>query len=561
MQKTKEINNKGAMKKILILNISTLAAMLIYFSASAQDKPKQTFGEEVIVGQAYKPQLTDAVKIDVNPVPDAPDTAKPRMTYSTQSALLPVEPLKSKLKAPSLKMPLDELHHNFVKAGIGNYSNIYLEYFYNSLRSKEHLFTAHALHHSGSGSVKGGKFGQSLLDLNGKKIIGKIALQANAGFEQQVYHYYGLVPDTIFSDLNPRQRFMDVHLGGGFENAIADADKVHFGGGINFYNFSDRYKTKESDIGLSANFTNPIGDNRLLLKGDFDFIHYDFEGKSNNRTLLKILAQYRFVTNGFRVNAGFKTASESDSIGGKFHFYPDIQLEADLAGKFLTVFGSITGNLDKNTYRDMAYENPFIKSGSEIRNANEKFELSGGLKGSLTDHLTYRTGLAYKNYSNLYFYVNDSSDARKFVPIYDSATTTVLNFNFEAGYKLLENFNLNTSFNYNYYTVSSAMRHAYQRPGMEWMLTGIYNIDDKIILNGDLFVIGSRYATVLGSSKDVKLKSIADLNVGMTYVFTNLKGLQAFIQAQNLMATKYNIWNYYPNRGFQIIGGIKLSFL
>jgi hypothetical protein len=550
------------------INIALFAAMLGSALAAKAQQPQKVGDNTVDVTYQYRPKISDAVKIDVNPVPETQVAEKPDMQYTTQPTPMDIKVQKTKLPAPSIKGDkLEELHHNFVKLGVGNYSNIYAEYFFNTLRDRNKLFTAHLLHHSGTGPINSSNFGNEHIDLYGRKLFGKTALDANIGFHQDSYHWYGQLPkDTTGGNKKPflKQAFMNFNLGLNFENAGAAADAFHYKAGAGFYTFSDKYNTSENDIRLAAKGIEPVKDNRIEINAAFDYMTYKFN-KAESRTFTAVDAAYVFRTHGLRLNAGLKTANESDSFGSKFHAYPDIKAEADVVDKYVTVFAAITGGLDKVTYQSLATENPFIMPGSPLRNTNKKFEISGGIKGSLSSRTVYKASIAYRNYQNLYFFMNahDSTGkfSRTFVPMYDTGTTTVLNFNAEIGYTISDRFNLNTSLDLNNYSVS-AIAKPFERPAMKWMLTGRYNVDKKVIFTADAYVLGKRWAGVVGQSDSYKtLPPVLDFNAGVTYVFSNLKGLQAFIEAQNLMANQYQLWNYYPERGFQIIGGVKLSFL
>ena|ERR1017187_6723864 len=98
-------------------------------------------------------------------------------------------------------------------------------------------------------------------------------------------------------------------------------------------------------------------------------------------------------------------------------------------------------------------------------------------------------------------------------------------------------------------------------PGFTWMLTGNYKIENKIVFGGDLFFVDSRYATDLSEKVITTLKPFIDLNAHVSYAFANIPGFKAFIQLNNIFGYEYQLWNYYPVRGFQIVGGGMFSFL
>jgi outer membrane receptor protein involved in Fe transport len=125
----------------------------------------------------------------------------------------------------------------------------------------------------------------------------------------------------------------------------------------------------------------------------------------------------------------------------------------------------------------------------------------------------------------------------------------------------MENLNLSTKVDLNSYGMDDKLQKPYERPAFEWMLTGNYNIDNKIVFGGDVFYVGGRYAADLGEKNITSLKPFFDMNAHVSYSFENVKGLKAFVELNNIFGNQYMIWNNYPVRGFQIVGGVMFSFL
>ena len=55
-----------------------------------------------------------------------------------------------------------------------------------------------------------------------------------------------------------------------------------------------------------------------------------------------------------------------------------------------------------------------------------------------------------------------------------------------------------------------------------------------------------------------KLKNTIDANIGIEYRYS--KVLSAFINLNNITASKKYYWNFYPTQGFNILGGLTYSF-
>jgi hypothetical protein len=543
-----------------------LAAASSIFTAVSQSANAQGIKDQVVTNYSQiKPKLADAVKIDIVPVQvEFKPFTKPEMTYTTDPFLMNTVAERTKLPTMTIKsFPIPPLQHSFVKGSFGNYSDLYGEIFYNTLRNRTSLLSVDLKHHSGNGPVKNSGFSTNSIDLFGSQIINaRYDLSGSLGFRRDANHFYATIPDTLKPiGLSDFQAFNDFHARVNFANTGADTGKLRYNLGLGYYSFTDYYKTAENDITVMVKADEPLGNNHIVLDGSYDYMGYKTEN-SLTRTLLKINLAYELKAGIVRAHLGFKTADETDSTTGYFHFYPDVKVEADLVEKYLTVYGGITGGLDKTTFRDFGYENPFIISNPDLKNVNDKFDLYGGLKGSFSSNSSFLVSAALRNYHNFFFYLQDTIDRRKYVPVYDTGTTTNINVHAELAWSFLENLDLSTKVDLNSYSVSTLkVQKPFERPAFQWMLTGNYNIDNKIVFGTDIYFVSSRYATDLKEKEITTLKPYLDLNAHVSYAFTNVKGLKAFVALNNITGNKYLIWNNYPVRGFQVLGGVMYSFL
>lgn len=547
------------MKNLNIKYLILLSGALILLLQPA--KAQQKFNEEFDIVKPYKPKLSDAVKIDVIPEKELAEAKKPDMKFTTPPFLFPTTPFKAKLKSVGIgSVPLEDLNRAFVKAGFGNYTNLYLEAFYNSLRSKDLLYTAHGKWNTGNGPVKNSGFTESFIDLNGKKIFKKNILEANIGYRNDNLHYYGYDHDSLdFNKDSIKQNFSDFYLNGSFNNDRSDTGAFKYSLGAAYYYFSDRFKSNENDVTLFATAAEPFMGNNILFKSSFDYINY--KALNNySRTILKIDVGYKFGWETIRAYAGFKTANETDSGSSYFHFYPDVNLETNIFEQNLIAFGGMTGDLQKNTFKSFARENQFIQSVIDIKNTNKKFDLYGGLKGSINASTSYLASLSYQTFNNMYFYMNDSVDTKRFLPVYDNPNTGLIKLHGETGFLFSDELSFSLGANYYKYSMSS-LEKPFHRPTVDAVLTGKYNLQNKIIIGADIFAFNIRAAKVLGAdATEIRnLKGAFDVNTFVTYRFN--KNFSFFIELKNILGTKYNIWNYYDVRGFQVMGGLKISFL
>jgi outer membrane receptor protein involved in Fe transport len=94
-----------------------------------------------------------------------------------------------------------------------------------------------------------------------------------------------------------------------------------------------------------------------------------------------------------------------------------------------------------------------------------------------------------------------------------------------------------------------------------------YDILDKLLFRGQLFVISPRKAKTFNPSEgdfvaenvySISLPAIYDINLGIEYRYS--KKLSAFLNINNIASVKYYQWENYPVQGLNILGGIAFSF-
>ena len=92
-----------------------------------------------------------------------------------------------------------------------------------------------------------------------------------------------------------------------------------------------------------------------------------------------------------------------------------------------------------------------------------------------------------------------------------------------------------------------------------------YDIADKIIVKGNINLLGSRKAYSYRKPHDIDenyhsytLPTILDMNLGIEYRYNSK--ISAFIDFNNFTASKYQRWSNYPTQSINIIGGATISF-
>ncbi|MCX6352990.1 MAG: hypothetical protein NTX03_14205 [Bacteroidetes bacterium] len=506
------------------------------------------------------------------PIAEKNDAKRPEFKYATPSFLFAQTPYQSNLKPVNIKQTytLAPIKKGFAKIGFGNYSNILGEVYINSGRDKELLYTAHAKYNYGKAATitkDSSAMTDVVADVMAKKILGHNTIIGGVDYNGNIFHYYGKPNEKALTGSSNYQNFSDFSIHTGLEHGLKDTGKLKVLADINYNNFQDFYHTQEHNITLNAKIIEPIKSADLIFEGVYDFIYYsyftkrdyaDVNKKKSNRGITQINARYQTQLGIVRGSIGFKTTTESDSTSSKFWFYPDLHLDVDITEKYLTAFANVTGGVQKNTFRSLAKENPFLQSNLVPKNTNA-FIADVGLKGSTSSGLVYMGSLAYNMVNNMYFFANDTVESRRFVLQYYAPITTVLKVHGELGYAPKNIYSLTFGGNYyNYSFQDNTIEEPFYKPPFDVYVAGRYYLKEKLTIGSEVFAFGSRYAKTIGSSNIITLKPALDFNLWTDYNYNDR--FVFFLELKNLLGTQYSLWNYYPVRGFQAVAGVKVSF-
>jgi len=557
------------MKNQILLAILLVVSHVL--AAQTNEGNKKIYNDTLNIVGKYQPKITDAAKLDVVPAGEKMEVTKPTITYTAKSKLLQVETTNN-IKLPSLsiiKSPRKDFDHFYIKAGFGNYMNLLIDANYNSTLLSDRALSVRLMSHSGNSTIKYSNAAVQLADISARKDFSTKALTAKLVVDNSSYHYFGFrLADSINTDsIDPksiRQNYLFTGINFGFNNELEKREKIHYWGKLGISNLYDYYKKNEFSVNFYGKLEQYFNGNPIRFETQVDhFIYSSPLHLNNHRTLFDIKASYIFLRDNWKAELGFDAPTESDTNVTKTHFYPNILLEASLAGSYFNVFGGLRGNLTLNSYYSVVQENPYVINELELRNTNNKFELFGGFKGSAGSKFRYFAQFSYHNLENVLLFVNelnaDSSYNQRFTAIYDSSNTTLMRIKIETSISPISNLFIFVGFNYDIYDQNPPEAYPWHIPILQTKLTARYTLQDKITFNLDYFILGKRYARdPFNLSTPIELDPINDLNFGINYKFN--KTWSIFFQFNNITNQKYSYWNNYQLRGFNFLVGGKANF-
>lgn len=545
-------------------------------AANAQKDSITNAGDEtVVVVKDYVPTLIDANKISDAPLADTTSAFTPVFKYdvdvkkyNTVFTSTPIKPVK--IKDDNIK----KLYRGFIKGGYGTHNTPYAEIFYNALRSKEFDAGFHFRHLSSMGKIKNYGYSDNSsngFSLYGKKFIDAGILNAELGFDRKMVHYYGYDRnETVYSKRETKQRFADFAGKIDFTNNNTDKNSWDYGVGLAFNNYGAKRnadKTSETGFNLNGNLGKYFNDNyaSLNLKLDYtkteqpDGIYQsgDFPNPVNN-LVFKLHPRYKINVYDFDLTFGVNLEAESVEES-KMHLYPYAEARYKVAQDVLSVYGSVSGGVIKNSYKSITTENPFTDNFIFPGNSNNKLEFKAGTDIKLDKEISFNGYVSFSRVTDKLFFYNIPRTGGEYVTftnLYDDADILKLH----GGLQFLQSDKMQLGLYATYQNIKTdEFVKPWYIPTVVTGLTGNYTMQDKVIIKADLFFNGSQFAPdETGEKEFVKLDGWVDANLCVEYRYSKL--LSVFAQVNNIASQQYFRWYNYPSYRFSAMGGFTYSF-
>lgn len=500
--------------------------------------------------------------------PVLPNTqSKGNYTYQVKNFFLDLKPVVTDTQPFQRNFPKtkDRLFHNYAKVGFGNYQSPLAEIYINSVESdflNYGVFFKHQGFYTGPKDGKNSAEDHTNIRLDASYFQEDIEFFGKLGYDRDKHHFYGytsvpgieILPDEI------SQIFNTVYGNVGLRK-IDRQDFYNYEASLSLRLFNDNYLAREHEAGAKAMFELRSDDDRLsggvqaeaFISSPSDATYSDI-----NRNYVKFNPYIEYANEDFQVRAAANMVIENDVIPNKtsnFRIFPSLLASYHLSESF-GLYAGYEGDVIRKTYYDFVMENPFLGPNSQLRNTVQTFQIDAGVQGSVSEALTYKTGIRFGEYQNLHFYGNHVNDSTRFQLIYDDVTQ-VLNYHFSLGWKYEDWYRLQASANYFHYELSG-ISGPWHRPEWEIGLDNSFSPDEKWLISANAHLMGGIQALNLRSGNTETLSPIIDLSARADYSFT--PRFSVFVEGNNLLNQKNErYWNYRV-RGIQGIGGLTFKF-
>lgn len=564
--------------KTIVLILLLLSAGL--WSVSAQERQWDERGEieatEVVITKDRRIELPRANRNFEQVMPTKLIGARPTLSLQPVDLQIALPQIDPRIRVLTMKAePIPKIYGNYLKGGLGNFGHSYFDGYFNNKRNKNYSYGARVYHNefmSGAVDGRNSGAGQQSLSLFGKAMNPKVATSGSIGYQRNKVHLYGYQPWALIEDNTSdlgieadsiRRIYHAVSVQTGIKNNNLKSD-VDYQLQINSVFFFDGEGNNENDFVLDGGFDYQMSDDWNVT---FDAQAYitQFKNDADEESLLRNLLVFRpavsYRLNKLLIKGGLNFIYDSDSMAyaNGIYLFPDIEASYPLL-RGLEVKAGFKGDIERNNYRQFAYENPFIAHRQVLLNTVAPVKLYAEFKGSVGNVFGAKAGASLTNYRNMHFYIQGLDNPAAFAIIYDTARVTVANVYGEIDLKPLEGLHMNLKANYYAYEMGALDNH-YHRPAYDVLLLSRYNISQKIIVKNNLWMVGGIPVVDMyrgGFGQEIVLDPFVRWDVGLEYLFQ--QRFSVFFDMNNILNQNYERWVHYPSRGMHFRLGLSYHF-
>ncbi len=463
-----------------------------------------------------------------------------------------------------------KLYNAYAKIGVGNAVIPFAELGYSSLRSKKYSIGTHINYRrlNELNKIKDSDWSELGVSLFGQRFWKKHTLSAGMGFEKEDYNYYGfhqtypkdffINPPDLAQSLN---RFdVDVKL----LSTKKDSFNLRYQGELDYKLTQAKEDLQEHYVTANVQLSQFVGAELYKV----DVIADINDHPVNTSSILGLKPSISTLGENFKILAGLGAYLNAGS-DNDFHFYPLAELKYNALEDVLVPYAGLSGGIQRNNFRAFSNVNLFVREGIPLINTNQKYEVYGGIRGTLSQSSSFNLSATHQNLENAYFFVKSYPISGftdyQFSVVYDDLKELKL----QAEYAYRSDEKLKVFLKAQYFNYSTKNEtEAWHRPELIVNLNGIYSLRQKLNVSLDLFFWGEQSARSfeqdpnalpgINMEKVEKLDAFVDANLGFEYRYT--KKLAAFIRFNNIAGVSYKKYQDYPTQGFNVLGGFSYSF-
>jgi len=444
-------------------------------------------------------------------------------------------------------------------------------------------------HISSQGGIKGvalnNDFYKTSVDLTYGNQLQNLTWISDLGYQNQMYNWYGIPENfsqTTIDRINPKHTFNNFYVG----TNLSLRDSFFKEASLKYNRFWDALGSVENRFYVKPSFEFDLLNQKIKTNLIVDYLGGNFEKNFFGTNAIK----YGFTNfgihpsivvnkNDWAINIGASVfySIDNENSTSKLFVYPQVNASLKVVGDFMIFYTGIEGGLDQNSYRDFSNENPFVSPTLAIAPTDKQFDLFAGLKGKLSNNVSYTLRGSVQNEKNKPLFKSNQFNifsantesyqfGNSFGIVYDDIKTIAFYGELKADYNKNISIGLNGSYSRFFTTYQE---EAWNLPSIKFGANINVNITKKWYAGANVFYVGERKEVVYIQSliavfppeyypETTNLKSYFDANFNIGYQYS--ERLTGFLKFNNIANQSYQKWTNYPVQGLQVLLGASYKF-
>ncbi|PCJ80488.1 MAG: hypothetical protein COA49_08435 [Bacteroidetes bacterium] len=579
------------MKSITLPILSLIVINSSTYAQEASTSNSDTLKMDVTFVGEREMVVKDALKLQSWPELRTLESGNKEFSYRLLAKRMNVNPIWTMIDPVRLRVdaPLSLLYRGYARAGYGVYNTPIIELSMTDLRSREGTWGFQSSHFATDAplGLVDERFQDSDAGVWLSRFIGKERVDLAANIERDNIVYYGNVKsDTLPPDtsLGTHERYLKYGGNVSFKSHHRDSTDMNHEIDLGWQQFRDLSGTTENYFEGTFSMGKFVDQERFALDGSINVDRLQMTSLQGDTTktdgaiisLTPTATSYRGPLT-IRAGAGLWIDADSQSrngLGSTFHFYPKLEASIRILRDVFVPYVSLDGGLEQNRFASVIQKNSFyqLTPDSEFLTTSRSRDLEVGMRGTLTQAISFQIYASSTHYEDYMYFVNDSlfDSGARFSTIYDTLGVKEI-----GGYLTLDLFNnLNLRVAGSLFTYdTNGLEAAWNLPSTKWSIDARYEFLEKFSIDASVQIMGSRQAItqIKPSAESVAFQQIGDVyyynadlpsyidaNIGVEYRYN--RRTSVWMKLSNITNSNYRQWAGYSVQGFQAMLGASYAF-
>ncbi len=399
--------------------------------------------------------------------------------------------------------------------------------------------------------------------------LGRYTLSSELSYSNDSYRRYAFEQSD-----SSAVGYQDMGVAVNFGDSFVDLSHLNFNLNAGYSRFVDRESVANNNLSLGGDFGQSVSLGDLTFGADYLYID------GGERYLNHTTSLYASVFDSFdywQLELGFRYYNDITTLNGSSstHNYliPRVKIQRGERAK-LTPFVEIGGDLNQNSFEQIAAQNPFIASGEAGKSSVEYNFAVGAQRSTLKGVFNYKFFLGYDIELNSRYYrlnvveeVDELSELSVVTNYFDLDLVRLNRTSLNVGLNYMPLTNLLLSFDGHLYSYATPQGtpYTYSPSTLDASLGVEYtprNIQMGLKANyKSISSYSVRYTSLDGdvwSEPVVNLSSTINLKAYLEWSAS--EKFSIFVEGDNLLGEQIYLWPLYKGYGAKFTAGVKINF-